>query len=110
MSDPTPSDNMPSTSQSRVKVASTSRRLRNMQSKSIEWLHQTVPDEKAAVQFLRGKGLLHSERLCPSCGQRMRPGRGGMTWSCFKRSCRKDGSVCTGTWFGGKCTNSAAAF
>ncbi|CDW61163.1 hypothetical protein TTRE_0000959901 [Trichuris trichiura] len=60
---------------------------------------QTVPNEETALQFLRGKGLLHSDRLCLSCGQAMRLGCGGMTWRCHKRSCQKELSIRKGTWF-----------
>ncbi|KFD44707.1 hypothetical protein M513_14416 [Trichuris suis] len=29
----------------------------------------------------------------------MRLGRGGMAWCCYKRSCRREVSISTGTWF-----------
>ncbi|CDW60198.1 hypothetical protein TTRE_0000856201 [Trichuris trichiura] len=69
-----------------------------------------VPDEKTAVQFLRGKGLLNSEWLCPSCGHAMRLGRRGLAWRCRKRSCSKELPVCMGTWFDGKCTKCSGRF
>ncbi|CDW60858.1 hypothetical protein TTRE_0000926101 [Trichuris trichiura] len=67
-----------------------------------------VPDEEAALNFLRKKGLLHTDSLCPSCGQAMRLGRGGKAWRCHKRSCDKELCVRTGTWFDDKAAEGAA--
>ncbi|CDW55322.1 hypothetical protein TTRE_0000359401 [Trichuris trichiura] len=68
-------------------------------SKNVRWLYNTVEDEETAVKFLREKGLLHSERLCPFCGEAMRLGHGGMVWCCFNPSCRRKVSIRRGTWF-----------
>ncbi|KFD47783.1 hypothetical protein M513_11333 [Trichuris suis] len=72
--------------------------------KNIRWLYKTIKDEETAAQFLCERGLLHSEKLCPVCGETMRLGRGGIAWCCYKRSCRREVSIRMGTWFENKRT------
>ncbi|KFD44927.1 hypothetical protein M513_14196, partial [Trichuris suis] len=62
-------------------------------------VYEMTKDEETAEQFLRGRGLLHSERLCPVCGEAMRLGHGGMAWCCYNRSCRREVSIHKLTWF-----------
>ncbi|KFD56268.1 hypothetical protein M514_02723, partial [Trichuris suis] len=69
---------------------------------NVRWLYSTVKDEESAATLLREKGLLHQERLCPSCSDLMQLGRGGKVWCCYKRSCRVEVSIRTGTWFKGR--------
>ncbi|KFD46818.1 hypothetical protein M514_12301 [Trichuris suis] len=68
---------------------------------NIQWLFYTIKDEESVITLLRDKGLLHRERVCPSCNEAMQLGRGGQVWRCYKRSCRTEVSIRTGTWFEG---------
>ncbi|KFD46627.1 hypothetical protein M513_12482 [Trichuris suis] len=69
---------------------------------NVRWLYSTVKDEESAATLLREKGLLHQERLRPSCSDLMQLGRGGKVWRCHKRSCREEVSIRTGSWFEGR--------
>jgi len=74
-----------------------------VKSRSLPFCHEIFSyfrNEEAAIQFCFDKGIFNVPDNCPKCGEgSMKYREGRKTFQCSKKHCRKEISICKGTFF-----------